>query len=77
MITIKPSSIKPAIAPRPAAVRLSNPAQGVEFYIGELSKATLTISAASKALGFTGPARGFLAFAQALAVELKMLRAKK
>jgi len=54
-----------------------NPAPTVASLTSDLSKATLTISQASLALGFTGPARDFLAFAQALAVELKTLRAKK
>jgi hypothetical protein len=54
-----------------------NPAPTVASLTNDLSQATLTISAASRALGFTGPARDFLAFAVRIAAELKILRSKK
>lgn len=62
----------PTVAPTPY-----NPAPTVASLQNDLSQATLTISKASLALGYPGKASGFLAFAQALAVELKTLRAKK
>jgi len=84
----QPGATKPPIVPVPTAFApvptaaagtsaFSNPAPTVASLNSQLSEATLTISKASLALGFTGPARDFLAFAQNLAIELKVLRAKK